>query len=144
MHAKRDVASQEPLRYPLSRILGLLLQGDADLFHGKESEQLQVPFDVAIIDIDPELIKLVRTGAPGIEPDIASLALSELGPGCVSDEGEYQAVRLAPFALSNQLDSRGDIDPAFGPAADALLLQHEAEREMLAGVSEELHQRQGT
>ena len=88
-------AGEKPLRHALSRVLGVRRHGFGDLIQRQKGEQLEVPLDIAIVGVDPELIELVGTGLGRVEPDVAGLALPELGSRRVGNERKDQCRRSA-------------------------------------------------
>ena len=79
-------------RLPGSAACSAMVRGD--LVEREEGEQLEVALDVAVVGVEPELVEVVRAGLLGVEPDVAGLALAELGARRRGEEREHQAVRL--------------------------------------------------
>ena len=116
VHRGGHLARQQPLRRALPGIGRVLRHRGGDLIEPQEGEELEIPLHVPVVGVDPELVELVRTGARGIEPDVAGLALPELGAGGRGDEREDQPVRLAALPPADQLDPRGDVAPLVAAA----------------------------
>jgi len=71
VHASRHIARQRLLRFATRRIRDDILVQRCDFRLGEKREVLQVSPDIPVVDIDPELVELIRRSALGIEPDTA-------------------------------------------------------------------------
>ena len=79
-------AGQDLLEFALTGILAVLGDEVLDGFAVQHGEDLDVALGIVIGHIHPELVELVRTGALGIQPDVAFLGLAEFGTVSLADE----------------------------------------------------------
>ncbi len=93
---------------------GLLYFDDLRLV--QEGERAQVAADVAVIGVHPELEERVRAGADRVEPDVARLALAELGAVGLGDQRPGQPVGLGGASATDQVDAGGDVAPLVAAA----------------------------
>ena len=116
MYRGGHLAGQHPLRLAPAGLRRVLGHRGGDPVEREEGEQLEVALDVAVVGIEPELVEVVGAGALGVEPDVAGLALAELGARGGRDERKDQAVHLPALALAHQLSARGDVAPLVAAA----------------------------
>src|SRR5688572_6087578 len=105
MHARRHLARQGALR-----LAGLGFRGGGGIepLDGRAVEQREGAehlTDVAIVGVDPELIKAIWRRPIGVEVDRAALTLSELRPGGSGQQRESQRMRFRAPRATNELDS---------------------------------------
>src|SRR5690349_3735312 len=83
---------------------------------------------IAIIRADPELVKLIDTRAPGIEPDRSGLGFAEFSAVGLGDERQGQAINGAAQFFSSEVDAGSDVAPLISAAdlqfAIAVAAQH--------------------
>ena len=87
-----------------------------NIFAREKGEVFQVADNIAVVDANPELVKLVNAGLARIEPNGARFRLAEFGSVRVGDERERQAVDLFAQLLAAEINSRGDIAPLIAAA----------------------------
>src|SRR4030095_5527040 len=78
MDQPRHPTGQRALRLPTLGFPSRCSLELRDLYFIEEGEELQITARGALTDVQPELMKLVRLGQGGIEPDRADLGLAEL------------------------------------------------------------------
>src|SRR5512137_1070320 len=81
--------------------------------HGKDLYEL---FRIIVCHIEPELVKLIRSGLGRIEPYIACLSLAEFLPVTFRYKRTCQGVGLAPALASDELRTCYNIPPLVGTA----------------------------
>src|SRR5688572_18036450 len=77
----------------------------------EECEVLQVPSRVTIVNVEPELIELVRLRERRIQPDGAGFSLAKLRPRSCHDQRHHNAMCLAAADTANQIHARDDVAP---------------------------------
>jgi hypothetical protein len=82
----------------------------------EEGEQLEEPFDVPVVGVQPELIEAVGAGALRIEPDVLALGLAELAAGGRREQGHHEAVHLPALPFADQVGARRDVAPLVAAA----------------------------
>ena len=92
------------MRLARAGVFGVLLFQRFNFFLRQKREIFQIADDVAVIGVDPELVKLIDAGAFRIEPDGAGFGLAEFRAVGVGDERQREAEnRFAQFfAASDQ------------------------------------------
>ena len=111
MHPRRDIGGERALGGPPGGIALLLRSQLLDFAARLQREQFQIFLDVAIVDVDPELVKLVGRRQLGIEVDRACFGFSELLPRRHRDERRDEGVHLGVRDPANQLATRSDVPP---------------------------------
>jgi hypothetical protein len=81
-----DGFGQRFVRLARAWIGGMLLFESRDFVAGEEGEIFQVADDVAVVGVDPILIKLVDAGPFRIEPDGAGYGLADFGAVRTQDQ----------------------------------------------------------
>src|SRR5690625_2084404 len=88
-----------------------------NLFPAALTHRLYIGDDVAIIGIEPELVKSVGRGAVGIEPPVvARFALPELGPIRLGQQWCGHRVHAGAFDPANQITPLSRLPPLSYPA----------------------------
>src|SRR3954462_12741613 len=88
-----------------------------DLFARHHSKESQITTDITIVDVDPELVELIRRRALGIEPHASRFCLSEFRSRCVRNEREGERMRFTTVRPPNQLESCSNVSPLITAAA---------------------------
>ena len=97
-------------------IFRVLLFQRFDFLLRQKREVFQVADHVAVVRVDPELVKSIDAGAFRVEPDGAGFGLAEFRAVGVGDERKRETEsRLAQF-LPDQVDAGGDIAPLVAAA----------------------------
>ena len=81
------------------------------LFLRQCGEDLDVASSISIIDIEPELVEGIGAGALRIEPDIATLGLTELPAVGLGDQWTNQSIGLASIHTADELRTGSDVAP---------------------------------
>ena len=111
MHACSNIFCQGLLQQAAPRILRVLCFHRLYFFLCLQSKNADVVRHIGIARIEPELIKLVRASALGIQPDIATFGFSKLGSVCFFNQWCGQRKCFSTVHAANQLGTRGDISP---------------------------------
>ena len=82
-----------------------------------QAEDLEVPDNVAVVGVDPELVEGVRRGHRRVEPDGARLGLSELRAVGFGDERRRQRVHRNVFIddAVDEVEAGGEVAPLVAP-----------------------------
>ena len=116
MHETRHLSRQRALCMPTIGLASARRLELVDLRAIEEREVLQVPPRVAIVDVEPELIELVRLRQRRIEPHRARFGLAELRSRRGRHQRHHDAVRLSATDATNQIHSSGDVAPLIAAA----------------------------
>jgi hypothetical protein len=90
--ALSDVTREGALSLTTLWMLDNLALQRFDVGTGNEREVAKVLTDVAVLDVQPELVEPIRRGARCIEPHGPRLGFPELRPRCGRDEREGQSI----------------------------------------------------
>src|SRR6185503_11445100 len=77
----------------------------------EEGEGLQIAHDVAVLDVQPELVEAEGRGARRIQPYGARFGLAELRARRCLHQRPHETVRLLAAELANQVDAGRDVAP---------------------------------
>src|SRR5579883_2423036 len=88
-----------------------------DFLQAQEGEQLQEAGGVAVVGVDPILIKAIWTGFCGVEPDGVAGALAEFFAGGGGEQRKGDAEGLLAANPADQLNAGGDVSPLIAAAA---------------------------
>src|SRR5580693_7295766 len=87
-----------------------------DFLARKKREIFQVLDDIAVIGVDPELVKAIHTGPLRIKPDRASHRFPELRAIRIGDERQREAIGRLAQLLADEIDAGRDVAPLVAPA----------------------------
>src|SRR5258708_7672457 len=111
MNQGSHMTRQLSLRFALLRLRANTFGQRFYLCLRKPRKELQISGRVAIIAVQPELIKAIWRSQFWIEPDRASFGLAKLHTGRGGHQRKYQAVRLCASQSANQIDPGDDVAP---------------------------------
>ena len=115
VNAGRDFFGQEFLKGSLVWSLGVRRLQGLNFFARCRAENAHVLGHVGICGVQPKLIKLVRRGAFGVQPNVSGFGLAELGAVGFFDQGCGERVGLAAVHASDQFRAGGDVAPLVRP-----------------------------
>ena len=116
MYADGKVFRQGLLQHAEVRCGLVFLLHRLNLLFAEEGEDADIFLAVLVAAVEPELVKVVRGGLGGIEPDVALLGLTELAAVGLGDERTGEGEGLAVGLAANQLGAGGDVAPLVGAA----------------------------
>ena len=87
-----------------------------NLLTAEQREVTQIFASIPVIDVQPELIELVRRRERRVQPYRASFRLAELRPRRRGDERQRRGLRVHALDLANQFHARRDVPPLIAAA----------------------------
>src|SRR5882724_13720287 len=99
-----------------ARIFSMFLFQSPNFALAQKRKILQIRDHLAIVGVNPELVKLINAGPAGIEPHCARFGLAKLRSIRLGNEKQSQAMNCSAQLFSSEIDSSRDISPLIAPA----------------------------